>query len=125
MNEDEYTKGRLEDQIGWYEKKSRWYKQFHMTLRIIEIIAAAAIPFIATFAVYGPILLLRQATNSGARGRFWLLHFPIVFGPAVMVCGILILTGHDHLARATVFPILLAGIVSAAVLQHPRRPVSR
>src|ERR1043165_8459673 len=47
MTEAEYVKDRLEEQIAWYDLHSRWYKLFTLTLRIIEISAAAAIPFVA------------------------------------------------------------------------------
>ena len=48
MTEAEYVKERLEGQLGWYEAQSRKYKLFTLTLRIIEISAAAAIPFLST-----------------------------------------------------------------------------
>src|SRR5689334_17593778 len=48
MTEAEYFKERVEEQIAWYDLHSRWYKLFTLTLRIIEISAAAAIPFLAT-----------------------------------------------------------------------------
>lgn len=42
---------RLEDQIRWYDQKStrnmRWFKR----LKIIEIVAAAAIPFVAVSSI--------------------------------------------------------------------------
>ena len=49
MTSSNQTVERLEDQITWYDNKSvvnqRWYK----TLKVIEIIAAAMIPFAAGF----------------------------------------------------------------------------
>ena len=47
MQEQEYIDSRLNDQIDWYSKKSlfnqKWYKRF----RLIEIVFAAIIPFLA------------------------------------------------------------------------------
>src|SRR5258707_935277 len=54
MDEADYIKHRLDDQIGWDQDKSRRYKQFNLTLRIIEIAAAITIPFLATFAQMYP-----------------------------------------------------------------------
>ncbi len=49
MIPDEYINQRVDDQIGWYDKKSlraqRWFKR----LRVLEIIAAGAIPLFAGF----------------------------------------------------------------------------
>ena len=49
MNESEYIKNRLEDQIGWYGKKSQLNKRWYKILRSVELIAAACIPFIAGY----------------------------------------------------------------------------
>ena len=50
MTEDEYMAERVDDQIDWYDRKSRnaqcWFKR----LRGAEILAAALIPLIAGFA---------------------------------------------------------------------------
>lgn len=47
----EITLERLEDQISWYDKRSasnqRWYK----VLKVIEIVAAAIIPFATGFSL--------------------------------------------------------------------------
>jgi len=47
---EEYIEQRLNDQIGWYDRKSstnqRWFKR----LRFAEIAAAAIIPFLSGFA---------------------------------------------------------------------------
>ena len=49
MNAQEYIDKRLDDQIGWYDRKSvsnqRWYKW----LRLFEFVAAAFIPFLAAY----------------------------------------------------------------------------
>jgi hypothetical protein len=50
VSPEEYIKQRLDDQIGWYDRKStanqRWFKR----LRFAEIVAAATIPFLSGFA---------------------------------------------------------------------------
>jgi hypothetical protein len=38
---------RLEDQIAWYDRKSRSAQRTFKRMKVIEIIAAAAIPFLA------------------------------------------------------------------------------
>ncbi len=40
---------RLEDQIGWYDRKSISAQRTYKRIKIVEIIAAAAIPFLAAF----------------------------------------------------------------------------
>ncbi len=49
MKEEEYLKNRLEEQINWYDMKSMHNQKRYKQLRVIEIIAAAAIPFLAGF----------------------------------------------------------------------------
>lgn len=50
MTPDEYLAERLDDQIGWFDRKSqesqRWYKR----LRAVEIVAASLIPLLAGWA---------------------------------------------------------------------------
>lgn len=41
------TLERLEDQAGWYSKKSGWNQMCFKRLKVLEIIAAALIPFFA------------------------------------------------------------------------------
>ena len=38
---------RLEDQIDWYDRKSRSAQQIFKRMKIVEILAAAVIPFLA------------------------------------------------------------------------------
>ena len=47
MDQDDYIKERLEDQITWYSSKSSENQKRYKVLRISEIVAAAIIPFIA------------------------------------------------------------------------------
>jgi len=50
MNDEEYVTLRVDDQIGWYDKKSQSAQCWFKWLRGSEIVAAAAIPLIAGFA---------------------------------------------------------------------------
>ena len=43
MNESEYLKNRLCDQIRWYSKKSSCYKKWFYVVRTIEIVFASAL----------------------------------------------------------------------------------
>lgn len=47
MNPDDYLKSRVDDQIAWYSRKGRNNQRWSHALRVIEVIAAALIPFIA------------------------------------------------------------------------------
>jgi len=47
MNEEEYIKKRLQDQINWYSTKSLWNQKWFKRLKVLEIVCAAIIPFIA------------------------------------------------------------------------------
>lgn len=47
INEEEYLKNRLDDQITWYDNKSAFNQRRFKLLRIIEIISAALIPLCA------------------------------------------------------------------------------
>ncbi len=39
--------GRLEDQIDWYDRKSRSSQHIFKRIKVVEILSAAAIPFLA------------------------------------------------------------------------------
>lgn len=47
MTEEEYISQRLDDQIDWYSRKSLSCQTRYNVLRLIEIIAAALIPFLS------------------------------------------------------------------------------
>jgi len=49
MDEEAYLKERLEDQLGWYDKKSQWNQKLFKRLTIAEIAAAALIPFLTGY----------------------------------------------------------------------------
>jgi len=40
---------RLEDQIGWYDRKSMTNQRYYKRIKIVEIAAAAIIPFLSAF----------------------------------------------------------------------------
>src|SRR4051812_9144630 len=46
MDQDEYIKNRVDDQIAWYTRKSGANQHWFKALRVIEIVAAAAIPLL-------------------------------------------------------------------------------
>jgi len=50
ISPEDYIEQRLNDQVGWYDRKSnanqRWFKR----LRFAEVVAAAIIPFLSGFA---------------------------------------------------------------------------
>jgi hypothetical protein len=54
MSPDEYVKQRLESQITWYDNKSSSNKWKFLTLRVVEITAAAIIPLLAGFSSAAP-----------------------------------------------------------------------
>ena len=50
MDADTYLKERVEDQIAWYDRKSASNKRWFISLRAVEIAAAATVPFLSGFA---------------------------------------------------------------------------
>jgi hypothetical protein len=42
---------RLEDQIGWYDRKSITNQRYFKRIKIVEIAAAAVIPFLSAFSL--------------------------------------------------------------------------
>lgn len=49
MSSEEYIKERVEEQIKWYEKKSRINKNYFNRLKLLEIILALFIPFFTNY----------------------------------------------------------------------------
>jgi hypothetical protein len=41
---------RLEDQIGWYDRGSRTNQRYFKRIKMVEIAAAAVIPFLSAFS---------------------------------------------------------------------------
>ena len=54
MKPEEYIEKRLQDQIDWYERKSGNNRKIFQTLRLVEIIAAALIPFLSGLLIRLP-----------------------------------------------------------------------
>lgn len=50
VDQEEYVKNRVDDQIAWYDRKSASNQRWFYRLRMIELIAAAAIPLLAGYA---------------------------------------------------------------------------
>src|SRR5262245_20196165 len=50
ISQEDYIELRLNDQINWYDHKSRRNQCLFKCLRLAEIIAAATIPFLSGFA---------------------------------------------------------------------------
>jgi hypothetical protein len=49
MNEEEYLKNRLDDQINWYDRKSSQNQKTYKRLQFVLIISAASVPFISGY----------------------------------------------------------------------------
>ena len=50
ISPEEYVEQRINDQIGWYDRKSIGNKRWFKRLRFAEIVVAATIPFLSGFA---------------------------------------------------------------------------
>ena len=50
MKEQDYLDLRLEDQINWYDKKSKFNQKMYKRLVLVEIIFSVSIPFFASYA---------------------------------------------------------------------------
>lgn len=49
MDEKEYLKSRLDDQIAWYDQKSKFNQRMYKRLVLIEILFSVSIPFLTSF----------------------------------------------------------------------------
>ncbi len=67
------TLERLEDQISWYDKKSAYNQSWYKRLKIIELIAAALIPFLAGFSTKAPQEATYYAIATGCLGALIVL----------------------------------------------------
>lgn len=68
MNPDEYLKERVEDQIAWYDRKSRLNKQGFISLQIITLVLAASVPVFSMLS-----------------GDLWVRVIVAIFGSATAV----------------------------------------
>lgn len=50
MNIEEYIKNRVDDQIKWYGKKSKYCQNMYKGLQIVEIILASLIPLLSAYS---------------------------------------------------------------------------
>lgn len=50
ISPEDYVEQRINDQIGWYDRKSTRNKHWFKRLRFAEIVVAATIPFLSGFA---------------------------------------------------------------------------
>lgn len=57
MNQEEYLKKRLEDQIDWYDHKSGQNQKWFKRLQIASILASATIPFLSGFITETTVIL--------------------------------------------------------------------
>lgn len=54
--ETRYLEERLDDQIAWYDRKSASNQAAYKRLRLVEILAATAIPFLAGYSDRDPMI---------------------------------------------------------------------
>lgn len=60
MSPEDYLKERVDNQINWYDNKSKSNQRWFKFLRIIEIVSAAIIPFLAGYSdsiLFGNIII--------------------------------------------------------------------
>jgi len=62
ISPEQYIEQRLDDQIGWYDRKSGANQLWFKRLRFAEIVAAAIIPFLSGFA--GGSLFIKIAIGA-------------------------------------------------------------
>jgi hypothetical protein len=51
MDAETYLKERVEDQIGWYDRKSRKAQQRYKILKFVQVILAGLIPLMSVFPI--------------------------------------------------------------------------
>lgn len=82
MADENLTTGRLEDQIGWYDRKSMSNQKNFKTFKTIEFILAGAIPVLAGLsapnwitAIIGAIaVLIESAVQMNQYQHNWLVY---------------------------------------------------
>jgi hypothetical protein len=57
MNQDEYLKERLEDQIAWYDNKSMQNQKWFKRLQVASILSSVTIPFLSAYITESTTLL--------------------------------------------------------------------
>ena len=82
MSESNPTMARLEDQIGWYDKKSAYNQRMFKMLKAATIVIAIAIPLCAAFgappaitAVLGALIALIEAIQQlNQYQQYWITY---------------------------------------------------
>ena len=67
------------------------------------------VPLFAAFAIYGPVLLVRQIIRSGSRGRFVAQTFLAILLVAALVFGGLLASGFYTESRARILAFFFSG----------------
>jgi hypothetical protein len=68
MNAEEYIEKRVQDQIDWYNRKGLSNQKTFKWLRLVEIVAAALIPFLSGILINQPALVLIGTVIIGVLG---------------------------------------------------------
>lgn len=63
MNQDEYLKERLDDQIDWYDQKSILNQRLFKRLQVAAILASSTIPFLSGW-ITGTAILLKLSVGA-------------------------------------------------------------
>lgn len=50
MNQEEYMKARVDNQIDWYDRKSSFNQKWFQRLQVIAILSASTIPFLSGYS---------------------------------------------------------------------------
>ena len=50
MNQEEYMKNRVDNQIDWHDKKSSFNRKWYKRLQVIAILSASTIPFLSGYS---------------------------------------------------------------------------
>ena len=79
------------------------------------------IPFLATFAVYGPILFVGQIIHSGERGKIVARRFGGIVLTAILLFGGLLLSGYYTEGRARILAYFFAVASTAYLKLRPDR----
>lgn len=65
MSAEEYLKGRVDDQIHWYEVKSSRNKNYYYVIKVIEMVLAILLPFISRYDSIGELKVITVAGIIG------------------------------------------------------------
>jgi len=68
MSESDVVLDRLEDQIAWYDKKSRYCQRMFKIMKMATIMISVSIPLFAAFVSYRPVTGSLVALITGALG---------------------------------------------------------